>query len=84
MRLRCAVVLALRMIAGLLWLHRAAALEPGDPAWQVRLDRMAQAAGIARLVRLRIVADLASPVTFGWWRPVVLVPASLIAFSARR
>ena len=62
----CAVVLALRMIAGLLWLHRAAALEASDPVWQARLDRMAQAAGIARTVRLRIVAGLASPVTFGW------------------
>lgn len=75
----CAVVLGLRMIAGLLWLHRAAAVEASEPAWQARLDRMAQAAGIARTVRLRIVAGLASPVTFGWWRPVVLVPASLVS-----
>ena len=75
----CALVLALRMIAGLLWLHRAAAAQAREPAWQARLDRMAQAAGIARLVRLRIVAGLGSPVTFGWWRPVVLVPASLVS-----
>ncbi|MEW7847777.1 M56 family metallopeptidase [Massilia aurea] len=75
----CAVVLALRMIAGLLWLQRAAAVEGRDPVWQARLDRMALDIGIARKVRLRIVAQLTSPVTFGCWRPVVLVPASLVS-----
>ncbi len=75
----CAIVLALRMVAGLLWLRRAVATEARDPAWQARLDRMARDAGILRSVRLRIVAGLASPVTFGWWRPVVLVPASLVS-----
>jgi D-alanyl-D-alanine endopeptidase (penicillin-binding protein 7) len=30
-------------------------------------------------VRLRVVDGLASPITAGWWRPVVLVPASLVA-----
>jgi len=75
----CAAVLALRMIAGLLWLQRAAALEKCDPLWQARLDKIAHDIGIARKVRLRIVAQLTSPVTFGWWRPVVLVPASLVS-----
>jgi bla regulator protein BlaR1 len=75
----CAIALALRMIAGLLWLHNAAANEARDPGWQVRLDRMAVEFGLTRSVRLRIVAELASPVTFGWWRPVVLVPASLVS-----
>lgn len=74
----CALLLALRMVAGLLWVKRAAAHEARDPAWQVRLDRLAAQFGLERQVRLRIVANLSSPVTAGWWRPVVLVPASLV------
>lgn len=74
----CVVLLALRMAAGVLWVRRAAAHEAHDPAWQARLDRLAAKYGLARQVRLRLVADLASPVTAGWWRPVVLVPASLV------
>lgn len=74
----CALLLALRMIAGLLWLQRAATHEGRDPAWQARVDRLATQFGLDRPVRLRIVAGLSSPVTAGWWRPVVLVPASLV------
>jgi len=74
----CALLLALRMVAGLLWVKRAAAHEARDPAWQGRLDRLAVQFGVTRPVRLRVVASLSSPVTAGWWRPVVLVPASLV------
>ena len=74
----CALCLALRMIAGLLWLRRAATREGRDPAWQGRVDRLAAQFGLARPVRLRIVVGLSSPVTAGSWRPVVLVPASLV------
>lgn len=74
----CALVLALRMIVGLVWLRRAATHEGRDPAWQARVDRLATQFGLTRPIRLRIVKDLASPVTAGWWRPVVLVPASLV------
>lgn len=74
----CALFLALRMVAGLLWVRRAAIHEARDPAWQSRLDRLAPQFGIDRRVALRVVANLSSPVTAGWWRPVVLVPASLV------
>lgn len=74
-------LLALRMVLGLAWVRRRS--QPGhyrlDPAWQARLDRMARGMGIARRVALGLVDDLASPVTAGWWRPVVLVPASLVS-----
>jgi len=74
-------LLALRMTLGLAWVRRRS--RPGqyrlDPAWQARLDRMAQAMGIARRVTLGLVDDLSTPVTAGWWRPVVLVPASLVS-----
>jgi len=74
----CALLLALRMVAGLLWVRRAALREALDPAWQARLDRLAPGFGIRRQVRLRLVEGLASPVTAGCWRPLVLVPAALV------
>lgn len=74
-------LLALRMALGLAWVRRrtrAGQYRP-DPAWQARLDELARRMGIARRVTLGLVHDLASPVTAGWWRPVVLVPASLVS-----
>ncbi|MFN3788950.1 M56 family metallopeptidase [Massilia sp.] len=75
----CALAMALRMVAGLLWIERAATQERLDPAWQARIERMAAQFGIGRAVRLRVVERLASPITAGWWRPVVLVPAALVS-----
>jgi D-alanyl-D-alanine endopeptidase (penicillin-binding protein 7) len=49
-----------------------------ERVWQARLSRLADRCGIGRHVRLRIVDALASPVTAGCWRPVVLVPAALV------
>ena len=74
-------LLALRMALGLLWVRRRS--KPGhyrgDPYWQARLDELARRFGIVRRVTLGLVDDLGSPVTAGWWRPVVLVPASLVS-----
>lgn len=75
----CALAMTLRMVAGLLWIGRAAAHERQDPIWQARIERMATQFGIDRAVRLRVVERLASPITAGWWRPVVLVPAALVS-----
>lgn len=75
----CACALALRMALGLLWIGRAGDVDSVDPAWQARLSRMAGRCGLGREVRLRIVDDLSSPITSGWWRPVVLVPAALVS-----
>jgi D-alanyl-D-alanine endopeptidase (penicillin-binding protein 7) len=75
----CAAALALRMATGLLWIGRTARSAAADPAWQARLTRIAQRFGLSREVRLRVIEGLASPVTAGWWRPVVLVPASLVS-----
>jgi D-alanyl-D-alanine endopeptidase (penicillin-binding protein 7) len=75
----CAGALGLRMGVGLLWIGRAARVQSHDPAWQERLTRLAERCGLGREVRLRVVDGLASPITAGWWRPVVLVPASLLA-----
>jgi D-alanyl-D-alanine endopeptidase (penicillin-binding protein 7) len=79
----CAAVLALRMFVGLLWIDRAARRaappHPQQRHWQARLAALAQRFGVRRMVSLRIVDTLASPITAGWWRPVVLVPAALVA-----
>jgi D-alanyl-D-alanine endopeptidase (penicillin-binding protein 7) len=75
----CAGALGLRMAAGLLWIGRAARVQSCDPAWQARLSALAERCGLGREVRLRVVDSLTSPITAGWWRPVVLVPASLVA-----
>jgi bla regulator protein BlaR1 len=75
----CALAMALRMVAGLLWIQRAAAHERVDPVWQARIEGMASRFGVKRGVRLRVVERLGSPITAGWWRPVVLVPAALVS-----
>lgn len=76
-----AATLALRMLLGLLWVRRRS--QPSgsraDPAWQARVARLAIQMGIARPVRLGLVDDLPGPVTAGWWRPVILLPASLVS-----
>jgi D-alanyl-D-alanine endopeptidase (penicillin-binding protein 7) len=75
----CALALTLRLGLGLLWIGRVAGKHAGNPHWQAKLSAMALHIGVTREVRLRIVDNLASPITAGWWRPVVLVPAALIS-----
>jgi bla regulator protein BlaR1 len=75
----CAGALALRLALGLVWVRRVARSHRLDAHWNARLATMAADFGITRAVRLRVVESLASPVTAGWWRPVVLVPASLLS-----
>jgi bla regulator protein BlaR1 len=79
----CAGAMALRMILGLLWIDRTVKQSGGrhrhdQLRWEAKLAHMARRFGVGRTVRLRIVDTLASPVTAGWWRPVVLVPAALV------
>lgn len=75
-----AALLAARMAFGMMWVARAGrAHGMPHPRWQRRLDRLAEKLGVACSVRLRLVAELASPVAAGCWKPVVLVPAALIA-----
>jgi len=72
--------LSLRMIAGLLWIARLRATpqRPMQREWQRRLDALAQRFGLRRAVALRIIESLSSPVSAGWFRPVVLLPAGLL------
>lgn len=74
-------VLSLRMAMGLAWIRRRrhAPLDATQAAWQVRLDALARHFGLRRRVALRLVERLDSPVSAGWWRPVVLLPVALLA-----
>ncbi len=74
----CALVMAVRMAMGLAWVRRSSAGTGIDPVWQTRANHMAERLGIARAVAVRVVDDLSTPVTAGWLRPVVLLPASLV------
>lgn len=76
------VLMALRLGGGLLclarWRQRS---QPAPAAWQARLDTLARAMGLRRPVQLRLLPDasaVASPFTVGGWRPLVLLPASLL------
>ncbi|WP_342315499.1 M56 family metallopeptidase [Lysobacter sp. FW306-1B-D06B] len=76
-----ACALSLRMGAGLWWIQRLRSTPQQQPVqreWQARLDALAARFGLRRTVALRLVASLASPVSAGWWRPVVLLPAGLL------
>lgn len=73
----CAALLTVRMAMGLLWIRRTGSSERTDAALQGTLSRLAARFGVRRPVRLRVVEQLASPLTAGWWRPVVLVPGAL-------
>ena len=75
----CAVVLTARMALGLLWVGKVARHNGGNRQWQHKVEQLAAQMGVTRAIRLRVVENLASPMTAGWWRPVVLVPASLIS-----
>ncbi len=75
-----AALLALRLTAGLWWVARRSRSAGSLPApyWQARVDVLARRFGITRAVRLGVVGDLPGPVTAGLWRPVLLLPASLL------
>lgn len=73
-------LMALRLGAGLAWvgvLRRRAS--PAPAAWQARLDALAHQLGVQRKVLLQVLPDLASPITVGFLRPLVLLPAALLS-----
>jgi beta-lactamase regulating signal transducer with metallopeptidase domain/predicted nucleic acid-binding Zn-ribbon protein len=76
-----AALMTLRLSMGLQWVRqrtRAGHHRP-DAAWQARLDRLALRLGITRPIRLGVSGeDLEGPMTAGCWRPIVLLPASLV------
>ena len=71
-------LLSLRMLGGALWLRRLCREAHGEAGtWQARVDDLARRLGVRRPVALRLTADGDGPVTAGWWRPVILLPAAV-------
>lgn len=75
-----ASLLSLRLAVGAWWLRdlrRQAVPESG--AWQACVDRCVPVLGIRRPVEVRVVANGTTPMVAGIWRPMVLLPAAVLA-----
>jgi beta-lactamase regulating signal transducer with metallopeptidase domain/5-hydroxyisourate hydrolase-like protein (transthyretin family) len=70
-------------LAGLVWLARRAR-PVGDPYWTTLVDVLAGALGIKRRVVLLRGAETTMPMTWGLWRPVLLLPADADGWPAER
>lgn len=79
----CAAAMALRMALGLLWVARQSQSQSVHSQWQAVTTRLAHQFAVGRTVSLRVVEGIASPLTAGWLRPVVMLPASLITGMPR-
>ena len=76
-----AALMTLRLTIGLQWVREQTAPSryQRNPYWQRRLSELARRFDIAQHVRLGVADLLDSPITAGCWRPIVLVPASLVS-----
>ncbi|MEG0882029.1 MAG: M56 family metallopeptidase, partial [Janthinobacterium sp.] len=75
-------LMSLRLCLGLAWVGKLRRQAVAAPAiWQARLDALALRMGLrrSRQVPLKLHAGLSSPVTVGFWRPVILLPAALLS-----
>ena len=73
-------LMSLRLCLGLAWVGKLRRQAVAAPAiWQARLDALALRIGLRQAPPLKLHAGLASPVTVGFWRPVVLLPVSLLS-----
>ena len=55
-----------------------------DPEWQNLLDRCGNDLGLRRRVTMLQTESDVMPMTWGWWRPVVLVPAEAAEWNEER
>lgn len=74
-------LLALRAFGGYLFLQylRVEGAQMPDPRWQIRFEALKKRMGINRAVQLLESAVVKGPVTFGYFKPVVLIPAGWLA-----
>jgi len=81
-----AALILLSVVVGRLrvTLMRREAQTSADPAWPVLLRALCEQLQIRRRVLLLQSAEPVMPVTWGWWRPVVLLPAEASGWSAPR
>ena len=80
-----ATVLAARCAAGLWWVRSVinAASPDRHGTWQGWTSRLGQAMGVQRPLRVAFTGQLDTPVTAGFWRPVILIPFALASGMPR-
>lgn len=71
-----AILLSLAVGRRRLGALRRAAQPPSTADWLPLLRRLCRELGVGRRVTLLQSADKVMPVTWGWWRPVILLPAA--------
>ncbi|MCH7639072.1 MAG: M56 family metallopeptidase [Bacteroidetes bacterium] len=81
-----AFFVAARWAAGVLsaWALTRKAMPVSDPDWMAAADEVRAALGLRRSVTLRISAHTRTPMTWGTFRPVVLLPEGAMRWSAGR
>lgn len=78
-------LMLLRLGAGLYWVSRLrrCAMDAEDSEWHLRLDRLARRLHLDRIGLGLLEGDsgrlVSGPLVIGVWRPMVLIPASLLA-----
>ena len=77
-------LLALRFVLGLWWLQGYGSDTRSffDSGLQLRVDRLCAAFAMHSEVVVRIVDDLTGPITVGCFRPLILIPSSLLTGMA--
>src|SRR5436190_12604527 len=75
------LLLSARLASGLLatWRLAIAGTRPVPEAWRQALGRLATRLRVSRPVRLLASALIEVPAVIGWWRPVILIPVSVLA-----
>jgi len=77
------IVLFLRLAIGLAGAVKLTAQGTalGDPAWRVLLERFKALVSLRRNIRLKSHPEVLVPLTWGWRKPVVLMPAGADAWT---
>lgn len=74
-------VMTLRLVGGWLWLRRrlARGAPPPESAVATMTARLSARLGLRRPVRVAVSARVDSLLTYGWWRPVVVLPSAALS-----
>ena len=78
------VVVVLSSTFAGLWRARRllARARPADDRWRRAIDEARATLGIRRRIRVLVSGEVSVPMTWGYWRPVVVLPASLPRWTA--
>ena len=81
-----AAILLVRLVGGLLavWRMERRASQLDDERWTMLTDRLSRRMGLGRIVRLLRGPTSAVPMTWGAFRPVILLPAEADAWDEDR